>query len=688
MPTLNIQGKRVKVDESFLSLSPEEQSRTVDEIAAQIGVSAQPEKPAVSGQHLSFEEGQKLLDQEAQSGMGGKIGAFTTGALDGVPIAGPAILGGVQRASAALGSAINGKDYAENLKTARTVTNDAQAQNPMTTMAGNLTGATLPMAAAGGTALGAQALGITGRNLATRVGASALSSGAISAADTAARGGDIHESGWSGVVGGGIGGAIPLAGAALSAAGRIVGDRIAPTINAIKNPSEEAQRRIGLAIKRDAEAGASGLLSSADEAVAQANNIPLINADRGGETTRALARSVANQSPEARATIEKTASDRFGAQSQRAASFIQRLAGGNADDLALQERIQTTSRLVNKPAYDAAMNSDAAQQVFTRPIQELMQSPSFRKAVESVPSRSADRAAVEGFKEIQYPFTKNSQGAWTLKKKADGTIVTPTLRFWDMVKRNLDSEIGVAKRAGDNTRSSELMGLKTKLVNELDTVVPDYQTARRGAAAFFGAEDALDAGRKFADTPRLVPETTAAFQKFTDPEKEAFATGYASQLVDKIKATGDRTNVINSIFKSQASRESMELVFGPQRLKEIEAYVRVEDIADRLRGAMGNSTTARQLMELGIGAGGGAYMTGDWSGALAGAALAKGARMAGERADNAVMKKVAEMLMSDNRGNIALAVRQASKQPQYMAAIEKLGNVLAVPSRVAGIQGN
>lgn len=42
MPTLNIEGKRVKVDDSFLTLSPEEQQRTVEEIAQQIGVGSQP----------------------------------------------------------------------------------------------------------------------------------------------------------------------------------------------------------------------------------------------------------------------------------------------------------------------------------------------------------------------------------------------------------------------------------------------------------------------------------------------------------------------------------------------------------------------------------------------------------------------------------------------------------------------
>jgi len=39
MATLNISGHRVKVDDSFLSLSPEQQNATVDEIAGQLGVS-------------------------------------------------------------------------------------------------------------------------------------------------------------------------------------------------------------------------------------------------------------------------------------------------------------------------------------------------------------------------------------------------------------------------------------------------------------------------------------------------------------------------------------------------------------------------------------------------------------------------------------------------------------------------
>lgn len=43
MPTLNINGRRVKVDDSFLSLTPEQQNATVDEIASQLGEVPQAE---------------------------------------------------------------------------------------------------------------------------------------------------------------------------------------------------------------------------------------------------------------------------------------------------------------------------------------------------------------------------------------------------------------------------------------------------------------------------------------------------------------------------------------------------------------------------------------------------------------------------------------------------------------------
>jgi hypothetical protein len=302
-----------------------------------------------------------------------------------------------------------------------------------------------------------------------------------------------------------------------------------------------------------------------------------------------------------------------------------------------------------------------------------------------VPKKSADRGAVSGAKEIGNPFTQNSQGQYVLRQSADGTLVAPSLEFWDHVQRNLRSLSDKAARSGDNTTASEIGALRTALNEDLDTAVPLFGSARKGAAAFFGAEDALDAGRQFANSPRGIPEATKAFQKFTAAEKRAFSTGYASELIDRVKASGDRTNVINSMFKSQAARESMELVFGPQKAREIEAYVRVEDIADRLRGAMGNSTTARQLVELGIGAGAGGAagygITGDWQGAMIGAVGPKTLQYLSRKGDAKVMESIAKLLTSDNPQALRVAAQQAARQPSYMKALENLGSALAIPAR-------
>lgn len=638
-------------------------------------------KNNTAGRHLSFEEGQRELEKERLSGTGGEAGAFLSSAVGDIPIVGPALLGGAQRAAAGLSSLFDGEDYATNLKQGQEITQIAQEQNPVARIAGSVAGNVGAMGAAGSTALGARLLGMTGPSLAARAGMSALSGGAISGADAAVRGGDGADIINSSLIGGGVGGAIPLVGAGLSAAARGIGEQVYPWVNALRNPVNEAQRRVGMAVTRDATANPGMMLNQADEAVAAANNIPLVNADRGGETTRALARSVANQNPEARAIIENTASDRFGAQSQRATSFINRLMGGNVDDLGLQESIRNAARAANRPAYEAAYRAPQAQQLFTPRMQELMQSPTFRRAVERVPAKSADRGAVRGEMALQNPFTQNSRGQWVLRQRADGTLVAPTLEFWDHVQRNLRPLADRAARAGDNTTASEVRSLRDALNAELDTAVPAFQSARRGAAAFFGADDAVDAGRNFATSPKALPEARRAIQQFTAPERQAFATGYASELIDKIKTSGDRTNVINSIFGNQASRESIELVLGPQRAREVEAYVRVEGLVDRLRGAMGNSTTARQLMELGIGAGGGFALSGDWKGAIGGAALARGARYMGQRADARVMENVARLLTTDNPQSLRIAVQQAARNPAYMQAIENLSNALAVPAR-------
>lgn len=683
MPTLNINGQRVKVDDSFLSLTPEQQNATVDEIAQSLG-GQQPSQAYqdAAADMSAITRGMDKPKADPEQTYGGAATTWLENSISGIPVVGPLLQKGSDYLGTEVAGRMSGQDPAQ-MRADLLRRREARAQQyPASAISGNLAGALGSTGALGATGAGARALGITGESLLGRAAASGASGAAISGADAAVRGGDAEHVVGSSAIGGGIGSAIPLVGAGIRAGLGAVGDRIAPTLNAISKPEQEAQRRLGSAFIRDQNAAPQNLLNPMDEKVAQVTGVPLINADRGGETTRALARSVSNQSPEARAVIERTASDRFGSQSQRASDFVRMITHGAVDDLGYQQAIKDAARVVNKPRYERAFNNPNAQQMFSPELQELMQSPAIQKAARMATGRSANRGAVEGFKAVQNPFHQAADGSFKLRRTADGRLVAPTLRFWDQVKRNLDSEIGRAQRAGDNTLFGDLSALKNKLVSTLDSAVPEYRAARQGAASFFDAEDAIEAGKKFAVSPRSIPEARKAFASFSEPEKAGFQVGFASELIDRIKASGDRTNVINQIFKSQAAREQMELVFGPKKLRQIEAYVRVEDIADRLRGALGNSTTARQLMELGIGAGSGFAITGgDWKGALGGALLAKGARNFSQRADAKVMERIAQLLTQDNPKSIEAAVKYAAETPTYMKALENWSQLLAAPVR-------
>lgn len=617
-----------------------------------------------------------------RSGGMDRVSAFLTSALEGIPVAGPTLKKAATGATAGIVSAVEGEDFGDvyDEMSGRAARNEQD--NPKTATAGYLTGAIAPMVGLGATALGGRALGMTGNSFGGRVGASVASNALISGADTAARGGDASDVAWSAGIGAGIGLAIPSAGKALNSLGGAIKDTVAPRLNAITRPGYEAERRVGSALVRDGNNSASPLLGQADEVSAAANQQQLLNVDRGGETTRALARSAANTDAEARSLIEKTASDRFGSQGERARSFIDRITGGATDDLALQEGLRTAARRVNDPAYKAAFANPAAQEMASPGLLNMLKSPAMRKAASDAERRGADRAVVEGFDTVRNPFTFDAAGNVTMK---DG--VKPTLQFWNQVKINLDGEIGAASRSGDRTLASDLTGLKRKLVSELDAAVPEYAAARQGAASFFGAEDALDAGKKFVTQNRTNAEVAQALKKMNPAERSSFAVGFAAELKDAIAQSGDRTNVINKIFGSRQSRDKIKMALGDKAYGEFEQFVKVENAMDMLRGAMGNSTTARQLAELGLAGGAGlgaTAFTGDWKSGLGVGVLTGLARRYGAKVDERVTKRVAELLLSDDPKALQQAVTLAKNSPKASAALEAIQGALSSALKGAG----
>lgn len=683
MATLNINGRKVKVDDSFLSLTPEQQNATVDEIAASFTTPGntndasqafQDATANASGMTLKGKVADLPSNQPARPDFFTSAAATANGLSASVPF--------LQNVTDAIGgtvSQLTGGSYDEYVNRQKAIRDQLAQTAPLARASGEIGGLLAGTGLIASTALGKQALGMTG-SFGQRVLNSGLSTAGQSTLDSLSdgkNGADVLAEAGQGF---GIGALLPVVGAGFRLAGRGIKDKVIDPVATLLSPDNAVTANLGKVIGADARTGS--VMSAADEAIAKAAGVPVLNADRFGPATRRLARTASNVDDESKALFSRAIDDRFAGQTGRAESFVKQLMGGATDDLALKDKLRAAADKANGIGYAKAFNDPKAKAVWSAPIADLMQSPTFRSAVDAAEDRAADRAAISGFKAVKNPFAQTADGGFTLKTNPDGSRALPSLQFWDQVKRNLDGMIDAAKPTplggGDRTKYADLVAMKQKLVQALDAQVPSYAQTRSTAAGFFGAEDAIDVGRKAFTSTKQIPEMARAHAALSAAEKDAASVGYASELIDNIRASGDNRNLaIAQFFNSPAARARNELFLGKARAKQLEAYVRVENTVDMLRGAVkGNSSTAEQLIAAGAVGTGVGLATGDWQqgltvGALAGLGM-RALKAAGKNVDEKVMRNVAEALLSSDPKVLERAINNASMSQAYMDALEGL----------------
>jgi hypothetical protein len=629
--------------------------------------------PASPGLPAGFQ-----FDAPQPQSIGDQLSAGFTSGVRALPIVGEPLLSGLENLKAAV-QGRSPQDVAAS--------DQAQVeQNPVASTVGTVAGNVLPFAIGGEIPAVAKVLGM---DSAVPMLARSLASGgtqaAISGADSFARGGSPEQIAQDAAFGGVTGLVAPGAGDLIAKGAGKLATGARQVIDAAVNPDRAASTLVGKVAQNDANLGRA--MTPTDEATAALNGQPVVNADRYGEGVRNLARTAANSDPTAQQTLGDLMQQRFTTQSQRAADFVNRITGGATNDVALQEAIDRGARQANSANYGKAYADPRAQAIWTPGIKQLFQSPDFINAIRGAERTAANDAATTGVKAVRNPFVFDSQGNIALRQGPGGAVSLPNLPFWDVVQRNLRAASERAYNGGDKLLGSQLGDLRTALLGELDKTVPSFAAARRGAAGFFGAEDALDAGKKFAMTKGNLPEARKAYAQFSPAERKAFAVGFASELIDKIGAVRDKVNVIDQVFGSPAARAQVELALGKNAAAQLEHFVRIEDIMNMTRQAVsGNSTTARQLLASGAlgGLGGGFVGSGmsfnplDWnmqsvaSGATFLALGRLGARALGQKFEQKVMQRVADMLISSDPKALQNAVKSATWSPAFKAAIRAL----------------
>jgi hypothetical protein len=574
------------------------------------------------------------------------------------------------------GSGEAGKAYDERVAAERGADKQAKKDNPWTYGGTEvLGGVALPT-------FGAGAAGVKGLiGLGAGYGAASGFGSGEGAADSAV------GAGIGAGLGAGVGAALPVVGRAIWAAADATG--IPTMVRAARNPAAQAEREVAAAFGRDMRATAPRM-DPDDFRAALAEGQPAVVADMGGNSVRRLARSAANLSDEAEGVLKGVTEERYRGMAPRFQDFFENLYGGPGalDNTVLTDAVQTAAKYTNSATYKAAAKAAEKHTLWDDELARLAQSPSFQKAMRDVDVRAADRMVRDGDTPIRNPFRIDEDGNFLWRTTDDGGVVLPNLTYWDQVKRNLDSQIGAAKMAGDKPRVADLTGLKSQLTLHLDGMIPEYALARAGAAGFFGAENMVEAGEKFfrQSTQRNLTDVQKLLRGVDPEQRDFFERGFVAELMRGTQRPGNSS----SAFNNPTMREKIGMVVGEDRAKAIEAFARREQIMNFLKDRVGGgSTTAMQQIAAGAvgGVGAGVLTSGDPVSAGA-AALAAGLARRGQlQMRESTAKEIASILTSTDPTKIAEIIRKSEAPGKILSGLRLLDRTVTTAARSAGAAG-
>jgi hypothetical protein len=562
----------------------------------------------------------------------------------------------------------------------RQQTKEAEEQYPKTTMGTEMVGA---LSAPVGGALKA-GVPLAGKLLnAAKVGAGY---GAVSGAGS---GEGAEDTAIKTGVGTGVGAlagplAVPIA-AGAQAAGKFISHTAAPWVDpwvaaarGAMSPEKEAGRAVANTLEPHILEHGGDILAKA-----QAEGAPLSVADLGSQKTRDLARTSGNISSDAWDTISNFANGRFRGQYDRYEEFMRNLVGGKLDNFARKAENRAESRVANKPAYQAAYEA-GDRPIWSPELERLSSSPTILGAARGAERKWKDWQVLDGMGGMNPPMRVENGGI--LSFGGSGLKTYPNIQYWDYVARDLAGKAQTARTAGNMSEAARYGGLEKALKSELDKIVPEFNEARVGAAKFFGADNAVDAGVNFTTRKMPVSEAQAAFARMTDAQKADFMQAYFAKRVADMKAVNYNADLAKRISPNPDIAAKDRFLLGDDGHKKLENFVSVEQGMDRLRTAMGNSTTAKQSQNLAnalhyglAGAlGGDVQLRHDAT--LSPYEMGVAALLGGKRwVNNRVAARVAEMLVSDNPAVFAQGMKLVGSNQNLMNAFRALGSRTALP---------
>lgn len=584
MPTLNIEGRKIKVDDAFLSMSPEEQNKAVEEIAGELGVSAPPAAApaAKTGRVEAKDEGS----------VGRSVDSFGRGAADIMSF-------GLADEISGLGNAVVKslnpfKDYSKDfpsvsaeIQKERDIQKFRDKNDPVSSTVGRVAGGLtqgIGMARAG---LSLTANAPASAGLLAKMGRGAAEGAAYGAAYGAGSGEGVTDRAASavggGVAGGLIGGAVP----AVVEGVKAVSIPIRDAVMARTNPGGYASQKI-------TERLANSNLT-ADQAANRMDDTGLSLADVGGKSTRDLLRTTTNIPGPAKDRVNKMLTLRQFGQGDRIKDVVKDVFADPDGFITAGEKLSKQWSAVGDEVYAPAL---AKKVVWTDRLKQFVDEPVFQKGLAQGVKIQRLESLAEGkpFNPLDYAITGFNEAGDPIL----GGV--PNMRTLNVAKKGLDVMISEARHplTGKLTEEGRALDMvRRSYLSTIDSWNPDYKQARGVWGGFAKVKEAMLFGQN--DALGMSPEAVAkSFKEMSTSEQQAARIGIADALRKKIDGSGYTHNAVLKIFGSRQSLGVLRAAFPDQKTfaafrKEMFNEARKRATYEAVKG---NSTTASQMADM------------------------------------------------------------------------------------------
>jgi uncharacterized protein YidB (DUF937 family) len=349
--------------------------------------------------------------------------------------------------------------------------------------------------------------------------------------------------------------------------------------------SPKIQNLLLQAISKDIANGSSKMNpEQIKRAIAQGANPGLWN--MAGVETRKLISKLGYKTPKAQDALE-TLNNKIAAQqgisNDAVNNHISSVFGLDQGAADMKQAIADAHKQEVSNLYSALENDPNAQAVYSPGLSSLQNS--------NIISSAGKRAASLATSDPQIVPPRN----FGQNLHSPGNIF-----YWDQIKRDIDDQISVAIRGGENNQARVLTNLKTKLVNELDNAVPAYAEARDAASESLGAQNAVEAGYnalKGGVDNLKASKMLNIFNKYNNDRKDLFQKGIGNFLSEKAQSGG--SDQILNILRDPNKGNLIRSAIGDDAFNSILGRTQSESIMKRAKafGAVsGNPDVEHQVL--------------------------------------------------------------------------------------------